>query len=287
MNGVGRNSIGSWLALVTLFPLFSIKTKSSVARLSFWPGGSWGARSSLGSDWTHWPHGPGAAGRALETNQPRLSQFAPVSVSVLSGQCIWFAFLALGSLGPECAGEAVRAGGALWAGVTPGPIAAVVARPSPGPALARVPRNSVGSGESRNASGAHVSFRSWRPGSSSLTLVTFAALKPREPLQSWGPAEAWRACWSREAAASFFGVAPAATAAVSPSAGPVELLHTRQDAVGQEPRCHGGQQQPPARHRVHGESAGAAGAAPSLLILARRQGRPGARRRGLGTRAPL
>lgn len=100
IDGVERDAIGTRLAYVALLTLFSIKTKSVVARLSFGSWGSRGSRSSWSANWAHRPHRPGAAGRPLEADQPRLSDFTPVSDTVLFRQRVRLTLLPLGSLGP-------------------------------------------------------------------------------------------------------------------------------------------------------------------------------------------
>lgn len=77
------NPAGSLQPHVSLFAFFSIKTKSSVAWLSFGSRGSRWSRSSWGSNRTHLSHGPRAAGRPLQADQSRLSRFPPVFVAVL------------------------------------------------------------------------------------------------------------------------------------------------------------------------------------------------------------
>lgn len=89
--------IGPWGSVITLVTLFSIKTQSSVARLSGGSGRPRWSWSSLISKWTYWSHRPRAAGRPRGTDQSRISRFTPVFVSVLFRQCIRFTFLAFGS----------------------------------------------------------------------------------------------------------------------------------------------------------------------------------------------
>lgn len=206
--------------------------------------------SSRGSNWTHRAYGPRAAGRTLESNQSRLSRFPPVFVPVLYRQRVGFAFLPFGSLGPGGARKAGGARGPLRTCVSPGPVAAVVARPTSGPALPWMSRNSIGTREPGDASCSHVPFGSHYPRSSSFALVAFAALQPREALQPGRPGVALGAHWPWLTASSFLGVALAAAAAVSPSTGHIELLHARQDALGQESHCQGPQQRPPPQGRA-------------------------------------
>lgn len=217
------------------------------------------------------------AGRPLEADQSRLSRFTPVLVTVLAGQCIRFAFLPLGSFGPGRATPPFRPVGSHVAGVSYGPIAAVMARRSSGATLPRMSGYSIGTGESRNTSRAHVSFRSCDAGRAPLALVAFAALQSWESLEPWGPIVALGAYWPWLAPPSFLGVALAAPAAVSPSAGHVKLLHTREDALGQEPHGHGPQQQPPPQ--------GSAGRRAPVSVHAPKPAAPGCGRSRLVSRA--